>query len=101
MADGRLVRDASEFVALHRDWFTSPTWSLGTELVDIQETPDMGPAVIRLEYRDRAPDGRPIREASLLTLAFARRGDGWVMIHDQNTPIKGGPAESADGGGSR
>jgi hypothetical protein len=28
MSDGRLVRTVREFVALHRDWFGSPTWTL-------------------------------------------------------------------------
>lgn len=92
MADGRLVRTVSEFLELHRGWFESKTWTLGFDPVSVRETPDMGVAVYRLEYRDQPPAGRPVREVSNLTLIFAREGGRWVMIQDQNTPIKG-PAQ--------
>jgi hypothetical protein len=48
----------------------------------------MGFATIRLDYRDEPEGGERIRQASLLTLIFAREGDTWVMVLDQNTPIK-------------
>ncbi len=88
MADGRLVRSAAEFLELHRGWFDSTTWTLGVEPVSVREGPDLGVAVLHLDYRDTAADGRAIHETSYLTLVFARQGDRWVMVHDQNTPIR-------------
>ena len=64
------------------------TWSLRTDLVSVLEGPDLGVAVLHLEYRDAPPGGRPIHETSYLTLVFRRTGDKWVMVQDQNTPIK-------------
>jgi uncharacterized protein (TIGR02246 family) len=90
-ADGRLVRSAREFADLHRDWFASPTWTLDTEPVHTIETPDLAVAVLRLDYRDMPADGPPVREASVLTLVFARRDGRWVMVQDQNTPIRAAP----------
>jgi uncharacterized protein (TIGR02246 family) len=91
MSDGRLVRSSREFADLHRGWFESRTWTLKADPVSVTETPDLGVAVLHLEYRDHPPGGQPVRETSYLTLIFARRGDTWVMVHDQNTPIKAGP----------
>jgi ketosteroid isomerase-like protein len=91
-SDGRRVRATQEFIELHRGWFTSTTWSLDVELVSLTETPEMGLAVFKLDYRDRPSDRPPIREASHLTLVFARRDGRWVMIHDQNTPLRRDPA---------
>jgi uncharacterized protein (TIGR02246 family) len=88
MADGRLVRSVQEFLDLHESWFQQSSWTLDTELVHQRETADLGVAVIRLEYRDHAPGGNPIHERSCLTLIFAREADRWLMVHDQNTPIK-------------
>lgn len=88
MSDGRLVRTVDEFVALHRDWFAGNTWSLDTELIETVEGADVGLAVLRLDYRDRPPGREPIHETSLLSLVFQRQGDRWVMVHDQNTPIR-------------
>ncbi len=88
MADGKLVRSVDEFVALHRDWFAGTTWSLGAELVSVVEGVDVGLAVLRLDYRDRPPGREPIQETSMLSLVFQRQGDRWVMVHDQNTPVR-------------
>jgi ketosteroid isomerase-like protein len=89
MADGRLVTTVREFIELHRGWFEMTTWSMGTEVVAIQEGPRMAFATIRLDYRDEPPGGNPVREASILTLIFMLQGERWAMVLDQNTPIKG------------
>lgn len=94
-SDGRLVRTASEFVEMHRGWFAESTWRLDAELVSLVESPEIGAAVLRLDYRDDAPGKAPVREASYLSLLFARREGRWVMIQDQNTPIRSGSAAGA------
>jgi ketosteroid isomerase-like protein len=88
MSDGWLVRSVREFVELHRGWFEQTSWSLGTEVVAVQETPRMGFATIRLDYRDEPESGQRIRQASLVTLVFALEGDRWVMVQDHHPPIK-------------
>lgn len=88
MSDGRLVRSVREFLAAHQDWFQSSTWSIRTEVVQLVEEGDLGLAVLHLDYRDQPPDGKPVHETSFLTLVFQRQGEHWVMIHDQNTPIR-------------
>jgi uncharacterized protein (TIGR02246 family) len=89
MADGRLVRSVAEFVRLHREWVAADNWTLGTEVVDVRETAELGVAVVHLDYRERPAGKEPTRATSLLTLVFARGPDGrWLMVHDQNTPIK-------------
>jgi uncharacterized protein (TIGR02246 family) len=88
-SDGRLVRSVEEFVAMHRGWFESRTWTLGARLESVYETPDMGVAALHLDYRDTPPGGHALHETSYLTLVFRRLPDGrWVMVQDQNTPIK-------------
>lgn len=89
-SDGRLVRTTVEMVEMHRGWFASTTWSLDAEVVHLVESPEIGVAVLRLDYRDDPPGQPPIREASYLSLVFALRDGRWVMIHDQNTPVKRG-----------
>ena len=90
LSDGRLVRTVAEFLDLHRGWFQQTTWTLAAEPVSVRETPEMAVAVFRLDYRDQAADGRPIHETSHLTLVFARESGRWVMVQDQNTPVRSG-----------
>src|SRR5262245_62303336 len=73
-SDGRLVTAVAEFLAMHRGWFAQPTWSLGTELVSLRESPGLGAAAFRLDYGDDPPGRPPVREASYLTLVFAQIG---------------------------
>jgi uncharacterized protein (TIGR02246 family) len=87
-ADGLLVRSVEQFERMHRDWFASRTWTLGAEVVEAFEADGLGLAVLRLDYRDDPAGGAPVRQASHLALAFARRDGRWVMVQDQNTPVR-------------
>jgi ketosteroid isomerase-like protein len=88
MSDGKVVRSVAEYVEAHRQWFEMPDWTIRFEPIEMFEGVDIAVAVFRLEYSDVGPDHTRIHEPSVLTLTFARRGDGWMMVHDQNTPIK-------------
>ena len=59
MADGKLKRTKGDFMEAHRAWFAMPGWTLTAKPVE-----------------------------SYLTLVFERQGDAWLMVQDQNTPIK-------------
>ncbi len=87
-AEGALVRSVEEFERMHRGWFASETWLMDAEVIHVFESADLGVAVLRLDYRDEPPEGPAVRQGSYLTLVFARRGDRWTMVQDQNTPIR-------------
>lgn len=83
MADGTLKRSKAEFVDAHRGWFAMQNWTLTAKPVEIYEGGPLGVAVLHLDYREDAK-----RSESLLTLVFERRGNEWLMVQDQNTPIR-------------
>ena len=82
MADGKLKRSKAEFVAAHRGWFAMKNWALQAKPVEIYEGASLGVAVLHLDYREDEK-----RSESYLTLAFERRGEQWLMVQDQNTPV--------------
>jgi len=88
MSDGRLVRSTEEFLAAHRGWFAMKHWRLEVKPVHIYETAQLGVALLHLEYRDTPPGQPPTRQESLLTLIFENRNGRWLMVQDQNTPVK-------------
>lgn len=88
MSDGRLVRTTEEFLDAHRGWFAMKHWRLEVKPVQIYETPHLGVAVLHLDYREMSPGQPATRQASMLTLVFQNRGGKWLMVQDQNTPIK-------------
>lgn len=84
MADGKLKRTKGDFMEAHRGWFAMKNWTLTAKPVEIYEGGNLGVAVLHLDYREGG--GRPVE--SYLTLVFERQGDQWLMVQDQNTPIK-------------
>jgi uncharacterized protein (TIGR02246 family) len=84
MADGKLARSTAEFLEAHRGWFAMHGWTLQASQVEVFESADLGIAVLRLDYRE--PPATHSR--SYLTLAFQKQNGRWVMVQDQNTPIK-------------
>ena len=88
-SDGRLVRSVAEFLDMHRGWFAMPgPWTLGVTTAHVEETAEMGVAVLHLDYRETPPDRPPLRQQSYLTLVFRHQSGRWVMVLDQNTPSK-------------
>jgi len=83
MADGKLKRSKSEFVEAHRGWFAMGNWTLTAKPVEIYENGGLGVAVLHLDYREDAK-----RSESYLTLVFEKRAGEWLMVQDQNTPIR-------------
>jgi ketosteroid isomerase-like protein len=83
MADGQLRRSKSEFVDAHRGWFAMTNWTLQAKPIEIYEGGSLGVAVLHLDYREGEK-----RSLSYLTLVFEKRDGEWLMVQDQNTPIK-------------
>lgn len=68
----------------HRGWFAVQGWTLQASEVEVFESADLGVAVLRLDYRE--PPATHSR--SYLSLVFQNRNGRWVMVQDQNTPIR-------------
>ena len=83
MADGKLKRTKGDFMEAHRAWFAMQGWTLTAKPVEIYEGGSLGVAVLHLDYREGGKSSE-----SYLTLVFERQGDAWLMVQDQNTPIK-------------
>jgi|SRR5581483_2146091 len=88
MSDGKLVRSTREFLDAHRGWFAMPAWTLDARPIEVYEAADLGVAVLHLDYREDPPGKPPVRQESVLTLIFRRDGARWVMVQDQNTPVR-------------
>ncbi|MCC6492356.1 MAG: nuclear transport factor 2 family protein [Pirellulales bacterium] len=88
-AEGRLVRDPAVFFEMHRQWFASDAWQLGTEPVCQWESQSLGVVVLKLDYCESPPGKPQLHAESFLTLVFQRQADRWLLVQDQNTPCKG------------
>jgi uncharacterized protein (TIGR02246 family) len=83
---GTLGEDA--LVEAHRAWFERPHWSLHATPVEVQESAGIGYAVLHLLYCEDAPGKPARRQQSHLTLVFEKQDGRWLMVLDQNIPIR-------------
>jgi ketosteroid isomerase-like protein len=83
-AEGEVTFDPDLFVKRHRDWFDDGGWRLDTEVLHKQVGADLATALVRLDYHDAEGATHP----SVLHLVFRRDGERWLMVQDQNTPIR-------------
>ena len=83
-ADGEVWFDPDIFLKRHRDWFADDGWRLQTEVLHTHEGSDLATALIRLDYHDVDGTTHP----SILHLVFRRDGERWLMVQDQNTPVR-------------
>lgn len=90
-ADGELALGRDEFLRRHGEWFRSTSWSLESQTLHLREAGELATALLRLRYRDRRADGSELDEPSLLALVFRRRDGHWLLVQDQNTPIRRAP----------
>lgn len=85
-ATGEVSAEREHLLELHRDWFSSTTWSIETRTLHCRDHGDVGSCVLELDYRDTDDDGQLIHEVSVLSLLFELRDGRWLMTQDQNTP---------------
>lgn len=86
-SDGEVVHGKDAFLRRHAEWFAMDGWSLDVSPIVTRVTPRLATCLLRLDYRERREDGVLYRP-SLLHLAFEPDGDRWLMVEDQNTPVR-------------
>lgn len=71
----------------HRDFFADPDWSQAMTEVRLTVTESTASALYEAVYRDVGPDGTPILARFLVGLVFVLTDSGWLLLHDQCTPL--------------
>lgn len=88
LPNGDLIEDANEYRDLLKDWFEDGGWRLSYTVVAVEKTTDMGYALLLVSYDEDDRNGEPYHLDHYLSLVFKRDGDGWFLVHDQNTKAK-------------
>ncbi|MFC7277853.1 YybH family protein [Paractinoplanes rhizophilus] len=87
MPNGRLLQGRAAIADFHREWFGDPDWSWRLAPAHTAIAGDTAVAVFTVDYADRDQRGEPYTTRYLLSLTFARDAGGWLLLHDQNTPL--------------
>lgn len=85
---GEYSEDPAEYREALEGWFRKGGWTFEYEIVAVEKTAEMGSALLRVSYDEEDRDGEPYHLDHFLLLIFKKQGDGWYLVHDQNTAIE-------------
>ncbi len=85
LPNGQLFTDPGEFRAMLKDWFADTSWTFDYDIIAVQQAAGMGSALLLVRYDEPDRDGQPYHLDHYLNLVFKYEGDGWYLVHDQNT----------------
>jgi hypothetical protein len=71
---------------------------MSVELVNQRETPVMASALCLVTYDDVDEAGVAVQFQYFLNLIFAKQGNQWLLVHDQNTIIDAQDAAEDENG---
>lgn len=84
LPNGTLVSGRDAVVDLHRAWFADPSWSLTFDTVSCTELEHLASVILNVHYTEAGSSERDY----FLGLAFARSGEQWLLVHDQNSVVR-------------
>ncbi|MFD0556014.1 uncharacterized protein (TIGR02246 family) [Stackebrandtia endophytica] len=85
LPNGTLLSGRAEVEEFHKGWFEDPDWKMTTTVVSQRSDDDTGVMICEVTYDDLDGEGKPYSMSYLLSLTFRRKGDTWLLVHDQNT----------------
>jgi ketosteroid isomerase-like protein len=83
--NGRTTTTTEAFKAAMKSWFADKDWSWQLEPIGLSAGASTGVAVYSVTYNDKDQHGKPYEMKYVLSLVFAREGNEWKLVHDQNT----------------
>lgn len=87
LPNGAVLAGRDAVVDFHREWFADDDWRMD---LTPERRVTVGPtetAVFLADYHDVDEGGAPVHMRNRLALVFLHDGDGWLLLHDQNTPV--------------
>jgi ketosteroid isomerase-like protein len=85
LPNGQLLKNFSEIITFHQNWFADPDWSMNVNIQQSIQTAAMGYVFCDVVYHDLDQEGQPYQLTYWLTLTFIHEEGRWLLIHDQNT----------------
>ncbi len=88
LPDGRYFEDAKQYRDILKAWLADPNWTFEYKIMAVEKTDQMGSALLLIDYNEKERDGKPYHLDHYLSLIFKKEGNGWYLVHDQNTITK-------------
>lgn len=85
---GDRVKSKTQFMDLHRNWFTQTNWEWTPIILETEHTDSLGYTLLRYVYSEKDSAGNTSSNDNYLILIFRNSKEGWKLIHDQNTRIR-------------
>ncbi|HEV7650311.1 MAG TPA: nuclear transport factor 2 family protein [Actinophytocola sp.] len=84
---GTTLTGKAAVVDFHREFFADPDWTQDLTERTTTVGEQAARALYEADYRDVDRAGEPVRTRYLVGLVFVCVGGGWLLLHDQCTPV--------------
>jgi len=86
LPNGTYSDDYVNYHKVLKGWFDDSRWTFQAKILTKTETSEMGHVLLLVDYREAYRD---YHLEHYLSLIFEKQNDQWLLIHDQNTKVKG------------
>jgi hypothetical protein len=85
LSDGAVIETVEEYLQFNSEWFKEGDWSLGYDVVFMEETAEMAYGIIEANYFDKDENGEPFHLDLLMSMTFRLVEGKWLMVFSQHT----------------
>jgi len=90
--DGDIMESKIQFMEFHRNWFKMDQWEWKAKILETKSNDSLGYGLVKYRYTEKDSTGAQIYGSdAYLVLVFQNSGNGWQLVHDQNTRIAKDP----------
>jgi uncharacterized protein (TIGR02246 family) len=87
LPNAAVVSGKRDVVAVNRDFFADPTWTLRATELSRGVADRAATVVFRFAFTYTEADGSQTVSTNVVGLTFVRDDGRWLMLHDQNTRV--------------
>ncbi|GAB4200388.1 MAG: hypothetical protein Tsb002_36530 [Wenzhouxiangellaceae bacterium] len=93
LPNGRAFEQRDDYLNMIQGWFNESGWHFKPAIIRTITSPEMGVALLKVDYSEDDRGGEPYHLQHYLTLIFKLQNNEWRLVLDQNTKIET-PAQS-------
>lgn len=85
LPNGKRSMSAKRYREMLEPWFADKSWRFQAKELHRRVGADLGIVLLDVDYDEPERDGKPYHLDHYLTLVFAKEGEQWKLVFDQNT----------------
>tara|TARA_R110002073_G_scaffold57778_4_gene146683 strand:+ start:89657 stop:90028 length:372 start_codon:yes stop_codon:yes gene_type:complete len=83
-----IINKVDGFMKYHEDWFSDPSWTFETKILNTEIGEFMGMAIVEIVYREPDRDGGPYFNRMIVSYDLQKIKGQWYIIKDHASSVE-------------